>query len=244
MVYILEKPLLSRHMVNNYKDNHSNTLLNITSESKIESLSDKAFRVLEEKIVTLELQPGTIVTELKLCNLLNIGRTPIREAIQKLSSSGLMVTLPRKGLFITELNPLEQKKVIETREVLERLIISSAVERFSDPHSHELIQCVKKLEHAEKEKDVLSYIRLEKKLHEIIGIIANNAYTSAALSPLQSLCRRFWFAYQTPYSLKQLFEFHSKLSHSILSKNQSHALHSVDMLIELLNQKLQISLSS
>ncbi len=67
-----------------------------------ESLTERAYRELEEQIVTLRLAPGAVVTEASLALRLGIGRTPIREALQRLARERLVVILPRRGVVIAE----------------------------------------------------------------------------------------------------------------------------------------------
>src|SRR6185437_17135930 len=63
-----------------------------------ETLTERAYRQIEELIVTLELAPETILSEQSLAQRLGIGRTPIREALQRLARDGLVVILPRRGI--------------------------------------------------------------------------------------------------------------------------------------------------
>ena len=65
------------------------------------TLTDRAYRELEEMIVTLQLSPGTILSEQALAQRLKIGRTPIREALQRLARDGLVVIMPRRGRMLT-----------------------------------------------------------------------------------------------------------------------------------------------
>ena len=68
-----------------------------------ESLTDKAYAQLEEMIVTLQLAPGAVLSEMELGERLNIGRTPVREALHRLAREGLVLILPRKGILVTEM---------------------------------------------------------------------------------------------------------------------------------------------
>ena len=70
-----------------------------------QTLTDKAYIQLEEMIVTLQLAPGQVLSESELGEQLEIGRTPIREALQRLAREGLVTILPRKGILVTEINP-------------------------------------------------------------------------------------------------------------------------------------------
>ena len=89
-------------------------------DEKTGSLTDQAYRELEELIVTMRLQPGAVLSETALSTRLGIGRTPIREALQSLAREGLIVILPRKGILVSEINPGKQLLVLEVRRELER----------------------------------------------------------------------------------------------------------------------------
>jgi DNA-binding GntR family transcriptional regulator len=90
------------------------------------SLAEQAYRVLEEQLVTLKLAPGELIAEKDLMSRANIGRTPVREAIQRLSAEGLLQVLPRKGLMVTPLRRTDLTRIIEARRVLERLMVVKA----------------------------------------------------------------------------------------------------------------------
>src|SRR5690554_240179 len=91
-----------------------------------EPVAAKAYRILERMIVTLELAPGSVVTEGALIARLGLGRTPVREATQRLAWEGLMEVRPRAGLAIAPLNPGDWLRVIEARAGVEAVLARSA----------------------------------------------------------------------------------------------------------------------
>ena len=94
-----------------------------------ETLTDRAYRLVEELIVTLALPPETILSEQSLAARLGIGRTPIREALQRLARDGLVVILPRRGILVSQINLKTQMRLLEVRRELERLMARGAAER-------------------------------------------------------------------------------------------------------------------
>src|SRR5690554_1389436 len=86
------------------------------------SLTEQAYRQLEEMIVTLQLMPGAVLSETHLARELSIGRTPVREALQRLAREGLIVILPRRGILVSEINVKRQLRLLEVRRELERLM--------------------------------------------------------------------------------------------------------------------------
>ena len=81
---------------------------NASSGRRAESLTEQAYRVIEEQIVTLRLKPGDVLSEQFLCVSTKFGRTPIREALHRLSREGLITILPRKGVLVSDINPRNQ----------------------------------------------------------------------------------------------------------------------------------------
>jgi DNA-binding GntR family transcriptional regulator len=84
-----------------------------------ESLTEQAYRAIEEQIVTLRLKPGDVLSEQMLSATFGFGRTPVREALQRLAHEGLVIILPRKGILVSDLNPRHQLLVLEVRRELE-----------------------------------------------------------------------------------------------------------------------------
>ena len=100
-----------------------------STPAPFEMLTDRAYRLLEEEIVTLALAPGAVVSEAILSNRLGVGRTPIREALQRLAREHLVQILPRRGVIVSEIDVVKQLRLIETRRELERLLARSAARR-------------------------------------------------------------------------------------------------------------------
>ncbi len=100
------------------------------------TLTERAYVALEELITTLQLPPGAFLSEMALAQRLGLGRTPIREALQRLARDGLVTVAPRRGILVSEINLKAQLRLIETRRVLEALIARLAAER-ADPAERE-----------------------------------------------------------------------------------------------------------
>ena len=96
------------------------------------SLTTIAYEQLEELIVTAELEPGAILSEATLVEQLAIGRTPIREALQRLEREGLIKIMPRKGIAVTDLDPAKQLLMLELRRDLEKLLARSGALRATE----------------------------------------------------------------------------------------------------------------
>ena len=130
-----------------------------------QSLSDLAYRQLEELIVTMQLAPGTPVSESQLSVMLGIGRTPIREAIQRLSHEHLVSIMPKRGIFISDLNPQKQLRVLETRRELERLICKKSAKRCTPEERKQFERMAKEFKKAAKDKNEKFFEKQKKHIY-------------------------------------------------------------------------------
>ena len=105
--------------------------------SASEPVAARAYRALERMIVTLELAPGSVTTEGALIERLGLGRTPVREAIQRLAWEGLLDVRPRAGLAIAPLHAGDWLRVLEARRGVEVILARSAA-RFVSGSTAEL----------------------------------------------------------------------------------------------------------
>lgn len=84
--------------------------------------ADVAYDAIEVLFSTLQLAPGSPVVETELVQQTGLGRTPVREALLRMTASGLIVQQPRRGLLVSHNDLGEYLDVIQTRRVLETLI--------------------------------------------------------------------------------------------------------------------------
>src|SRR5499426_4378865 len=126
---------------------------NASRARRAESLTEQAYRVIEEQIVTLRLKPGDVLSEQFLCVSTKFGRTPIREALQRLSREGLITILPRKGVLVSDINPRNQLLLLEVRRELERLLSRTGAERATAPQRARLQDIARGMDEAARRND-------------------------------------------------------------------------------------------
>ena len=136
------------------------------------SKADDAYRIIKDKIVTLQLKPSDI-SEDELIKELNISRTPIREAIQKLAKDRFVIVYPRKGTVVSEISLDLINSIYEVRLLNEPHMARNACMRVSD----EWLRMLKKgfLDFKGKE-DLLAYIDLDYELHKGLTSYTNNIF--------------------------------------------------------------------
>ncbi|MES0812016.1 GntR family transcriptional regulator [Roseibium sp. SCPC15] len=207
------------------------------------SQSAQAYRQLEEGIVTLKLKPGEAVTEVALAQRLGLGRTPIREALQRLSWEGLLTIRPRLGVIIAEMNPSDFIKVLDARHALERLVVGSAARLASQEERKTLESCAEDMREAASVPDVEEYLRLDKAFDEVVAQAACNPFAAKALAPLQTQCRRFWYRHFGQADLNPAAWSHLEVMQAIASGDENAAMEQVENLMFYLRRQATALLS-
>ncbi|GHD45878.1 DNA-binding transcriptional regulator, GntR family [Marinobacter persicus] len=100
--------------------------------------ADEAFDCLQTAIVTGELAPGEKIGELELCTRFNLTRGPLREALGRLESRGLLVRRPHAGVKVVSVSAEELMELYRIREVMEGLAARQAAERMTDQEIRDL----------------------------------------------------------------------------------------------------------
>ena len=201
-----------------------------------ESLSTKAYRLIEEQIVSLELEPGRNVTEKDLSEKFAIGRTPIREALQRLAIERLVVAVPRHGILVTEINIPQHLALLETRRVLDGLIAERAASRSSSEQRNRLRDLASRITDAAAIPDVPEFMRIDGEADTILETSSRNPFAVQATAPLHTHCRRFWFMYRQNGDLPQSAQLHSVLFKAVADGDPSGSSTASDALLDYLVQ--------
>ena len=136
--------------------------------------ADQAYRVLLEEIVTLKREPGEVLVEEDLRQRLGLGRTPIREALQRLAYEEFVVVLPRRGTLVSQIHITDLTEVYEVRSALEGLAARLAAERFNDdPLPPEVAT---NLAAIPQTTDFLALTAVDRHLHKTVYRLSRNGY--------------------------------------------------------------------
>lgn len=197
-----------------------------------ESQSRLAYLRLESLIVTLELEPGSMVTEKQLIVLAGFGRTPVREAIQKLAWQGLIAIRPRAGLQVAALEPAHPAMIYETRRQLEPLAARLVADNIDPEVREALIACAKAMTECSVTGDKTGFLAADKFFDEILEQTCPNPFVTQALSALQTHARRYWFHTADDASLQTSVDLHVKVIRTLLQGDRIAAEASMRALID------------
>lgn len=210
--------------------------------TQTQSLADQAYERLEALIVTLLLPPGTLLSEADVSERVGIGRTPVREALQRLASDRLVRALPRKGIYVTEINITDHLALLETRRVLDRLVASRAARRATPDQRMALQDCHKAMQQAAAQMDLAAFLREDKTCDTILEAASRNPFAARALAPLHAHCRRFWYRYREGHDLARSAQLHGAVLEAVISAEEQAAEDAADALVDYLTQRTREAL--
>ena len=198
-----------------------------------ESQAQRAYRVIEQMIVSLEIAPGARISELTLSTSLGIGRTPVREALQRLAREGTVQILPRSGAVVLDIDVDDHFKLIEVRREVERILIGRSA-RLADTGVRMLFCDLRdRFDQAAAAEDESLFIAADREFNALVAASADNRYAATALGPLQAQTRRFWFLYFQQFGdLATVCRLHAGICEAIAANDEAAARAASDLLID------------
>lgn len=198
--------------------------------------ADVAFDALESMIVTLQLEPGSPVVEADLAERTGLGRTPVREALLRMVSSGLIVQQPRRGLLVSNIDLADHLDVVQTRRVLECLIAACSARRATAKQRKEIVLCAAKMVKAAGRGNLTDYMVADHELDQVNHQASHNHSAVKCVVPLIVQCRRFWYAYQHEGEIAEGARAHMLLAEGIASGDETAAMAGANQLLNYLEQ--------
>lgn len=138
--------------------------------------SDRVLKDLRHMIITLELPPGTVVTETSLVEVLGCSRTPLREALQRLSHEHLVVAVPRRGVSIADLSIVDFSSIVQAELGIDSALIRLAAERISDDQLSHMDDLLVRSDVAAADRDMEEVVDLDFQIHTAFGLASGNRF--------------------------------------------------------------------
>jgi DNA-binding GntR family transcriptional regulator len=202
-----------------------------------QSLTDRAYAEIEEMIITLQLAPGSAISESDLSAHLGIGRTPIREALQRLARERLVAIFPRRGIIVSEINVSSQLRLLEVRRELERMIARGAARRATDDERGRFRGLAAAFEAAAKANDDVTFMRIDRDFNLLCSAASHNEFAAGAMSLMHSLSRRFWYIhYKKAADMPQTAKLHADIARAIAAGDEERAAKASDRLLNLIEK--------
>ena len=191
-----------------------------TPEPEPRSLAEKAYELLVRKITRLELAPGSVLVEKALIEEFGIGRTPIREAMQRLAIERLVDHLPNRGMLVSEITATGVQQIYEFRAVLDGYAAWLAASRATEEQIREITAAHKRLVRATEDDDINEFVAGDRYFYQVLSAAAHNSLVADSIPRIFNLHLRLWF-----FISKKIGGWHSiAASHQEMTKEVVDAL--------------------
>ena len=154
--------------------------------------AETIYKILREKIITLEYAPGELLNEVDLAEEFNISRTPIRKVFQMLQNVKLINLIPRLGAQVAPIDFRQMKHVFEVTKELEPFAARLAVERITDENIKNLEAIMSRIKQYKIEEDYQNAISDDERFHNIIFTSCGNPWLEEILTLLHFQTERLW----------------------------------------------------
>jgi DNA-binding GntR family transcriptional regulator len=180
-------------------------------------LGDRVYRALRDEIVFLQLPPGTPVREVDVAKRLGVGRTPVREALQRLAMNYLVEQQAGRGAFVSPISLPDLVKISEVRMNLEGFAAASAAERATDAERDALRNLRDEIRRLPDDTPRSRLIRLDQDVHRSIYNATHNAFLEDCLNRLLNLTLRAWvLVLDSVGGVAEMVEQHASLLDAVI----------------------------
>jgi DNA-binding GntR family transcriptional regulator len=195
----------------------------VLQSASARSQGERAYLLIRDQIITLKLAPGSVIEEASLRQELGLGRTPIREALQRLAHENLVTFVPHRGTFVCDINLTDLHRLTEVRVELEGYAARLAATRAAASDRAVMAALMSELDGID-EADVHNLMRLDQQIHRQIYQATRNTFLQAMLEESFNLSLRIWFlGLDRGVRLKEAVEEHRQLLDAIVSRDPDRA---------------------
>ena len=208
-------------------------------------LSEIAYQKIKTLIVGLELKPGQQIDESALATSLEIGRTPVREALFRLAAEELLQVRPGRGFVVRDITLKDLKDLFEALLILERSAVALATRRINQEGLAQLEQLNREVRDAWKQKSFLQVTLLNSSFHRAIYKAAGNAFIDSYLNSLQTQSQRLAFiCFSEPATIdltahaEESIQDHGELIECFKRKDETAAVEVITRHIKLFQKRV------
>lgn len=172
-------------------------------------LAVKAYRIIHERIITLDFEPGQYLDEKRLISELGIGRTPIREALVRLASESLVKKQPNKGFIVTPLTIQNIKALFEALHIMEMGVVSLVVHQDSTKHLPLMQKAQQEFKMALDANNLLNLVWSNHNFHMYFAHCSANEYLVRSLRDVRNeLNRLAYLSFSSKIGMNQDLDKH------------------------------------
>lgn len=187
-------------------------------------ISDRVAQDLRRLIITLDLRPGAPIIESQLMRRLDCGRTPLREALQRLADEYLVRAVPRRGMSVAEIGIFELQQTYEARQAIEGLLARLASERATEQQLGRLDSSTRAMEQAGEAADLFDTVQRDIQFHSLVAEAGGNVYLRDAFRRLAGpTMRLMYFAHSHGQAIAQTYIEHHDVVGALRQRDPASA---------------------
>lgn len=198
--------------------------LNKLDLNEYKPLREVVFETLKEAILTGKLEPKERLMEIKIADQLGVSRTPVREAIRKLELEGLVVMVPRKGAYVSDISYKDIIDTLEVREALETFAVKLAIEKNTVKDIKRLEKLNSEFNKAYEEKNIDKMVEFDTEIHNEILVLSDNSKLINFMDGLNEIMQRFRLIFfNETYNPERIAREHEEVFNALKSRDIERA---------------------
>jgi DNA-binding GntR family transcriptional regulator len=164
----------------------------VDADAGAETNADRAYEIVRERLVMLDIRPGEPINDDRLAAELGFGRTPVREALKRLERDRLVVAYPRRGTFATAVDMTDLADISEIRKQLEPMAAARAARTASSESRARLTSLAEGIAGIDDTDDPREVLRHDVHVHREIYRASGNPHLETILVGLDAHATRIW----------------------------------------------------
>jgi DNA-binding GntR family transcriptional regulator len=164
----------------------------VDADAGAETNADRAYEIVRERLVMLDIRPGEPINDDRLASELGFGRTPVREALKRLERDRLVVAYPRRGTFATAVDMTDLADISEIRKQLEPMAAARAARTASSESRARLTSLAEGIAGIDDTDDPREVLRHDVPVHREIYRASGNPHLETILVGLDAHATRIW----------------------------------------------------
>jgi DNA-binding GntR family transcriptional regulator len=205
---------------------------------------DLAYERIEHMLVNCQLKPGRFMAMQELQDLVRFGRTPVHQAVSRLSDDTLMIVRPRHGLQISPIDLARERGLLPLRRDTERFVIRLAAERSGPSERNQMLHLMRLLRQQPENMSINKFNVVDRKVDQLIIAAASEPFVEHTLRPLHTIFRRIGWLHHTHIAhgqnLQQSIDCHVALLDAVANRHVEKALSALDDLIGFVDSLFEV----
>lgn len=206
------------------------------------SQGDQAYERIESLIAHMELKPGETMTMADLQERVSLGRTPVLEAIRKLSDDTLLEVRAGRGIKVTPIDLHRERRLLRIRRDIEVFVVELAIDNASGLVRNQLNQLARLLRELKSGSDIRPFNELDKRMDQLLLEAADEPFVERTLRPLHTTFRRLGYLYQSHLgserTVQENIQMHMDMLDAIIERDTPKALKATHLLMDFMEEML------